>query len=353
MNSTQRRANILKTIRFEGPEYIPMVFHINGACWQHYPHHALLELISDHPFLFPDFIPTQEVISPDHSPVQRKDTPYTDPWGCIWNTSEDGITGTVVEYPLADWADFAQLQIPDPEKTDGLIAIDWDTIAKDIENKKTIGEFTHAGLRHGHSFLQLCDIRGYQSVMYDMYDDESHLQPLIEMIEAFNLAIIEHYIRLGVDMMIYPEDLGMQLGPMLSPDHFRKYIQPSYERLMRPAREAGCIIHMHSDGDIRLLVDDMVESGVQVINLQDLVNGIDWIADRFAGKVCIDLDIDRQKITPYGTPAEIDALIREEVEALGSRDGGLMLIYGLYPGVPLENVRALMDAMENYATYYR
>ena len=29
-----------------------------------------------------------------------------------------------------------------------------------------------------------------------------------------------------------------------------------------------------------------------------------------------------------------------------------MMIYGLYPGVPLENVRALMDAMEKYATYY-
>ena len=28
------------------------------------------------------------------------------------------------------------------------------------------------------------------------------------------------------------------------------------------------------------------------------------------------------------------------------------MIYGLYPGVPLENVRALMDAMEKYATYH-
>ena len=29
-----------------------------------------------------------------------------------------------------------------------------------------------------------------------------------------------------------------------------------------------------------------------------------------------------------------------------------MMIYGLYPGVPLENVRALMDALERYATFY-
>jgi hypothetical protein len=86
--------------------------------------------------------------------------------------------------------------------------------------------------------------------------------------------------------------------------------------------------------------------------LQDLVNGLDWIAERLAGQVCIDLDIDRQSITPYGRPAQVDALVREAVEKLGSRQGGLMMIYGLYPGVPLENAKALMDAMERYTAYY-
>ena len=37
---------------------------------------------------------------------------------------------------------------------------------------------------------------------------------------------------------------------------------------------------------------------------------------------------------------------------LGSKEGGLMMLHGMYPGVPLENVRALMDAMERYAPYY-
>jgi uroporphyrinogen-III decarboxylase len=121
---------------------------------------------------------------------------------------------------------------------------------------------------------------------------------------------------------------------------------------MAIARDAGCIIHVHADGDLRALIDDLLDCGVDVLNLQDLVNGIDWIAEHLAGRVCLDLDIDRQKLTRFGTPAQIDALVREEVEKLGSRQGGLMMIYGLYPGVPLENARALMDAMEKYATYY-
>ena len=139
---------------------------------------------------------------------------------------------------------------------------------------------------------------------------------------------------------------------MLSPELFRKYIKPAYTKLMKPARDAGIPIHMHSDGDIRSLLDDLIDSGVEIINLQDLVNGIDFIAERFRGRICVELDIDRQKITPYGTPADIDALIREEVEKIATPKGGLALVYGLYPGVPLENVKAVMDAMEKYSLYF-
>jgi hypothetical protein len=68
--------------------------------------------------------------------------------------------------------------------------------------------------------------------------------------------------------------------------------------------------------------------------------------------VCVRLDLDRQRITPFGTPDAIDSLIREEIEKIGSSHGGLMLIYGLYPGVPLQNVKAVMDAMERYMGYF-
>ena len=152
--------------------------------------------------------------------------------------------------------------------------------------------------------------------------------------------------------MGYPEDLGMQKGPMIPPDLFRCYIKPAYQRLMKPAKDAGIPLHMHSDGDIRSLADDLIDSGVEIINLQDLVNGIDWIAERFRGRVCVDLDIDRQKVTRFGTPAQIDALIREEVTKLALPEGGLCMIYGLYPGIPFENVKALMDAMERYSLIY-
>lgn len=347
-----RKENYLRAVRFERPDYIPMAFAINGACWQHYPNEALFDLMEEHKFLFPDFKRPKDKISPQFHPVALKGVPYKDDWGCIWETLEDGITGTVTGHPLSNWDDFEAYKPPDPQKVMGIGPIDWSKEETNINNARTEGKLIHRGLRHGHTFLQLCDIRGYENLIFDMIDEEPKLFRLIEMVEEFNLGLIQNYLKIGVDVMGYAEDLGMQYGPMLSPGHFKKYIKPSYQRLMEPAKKAGVIIHMHSDGDIRALIDDIIDGGVDIINLQDLVNGIDWIAERFSGKTCVELDIDRQSITVNGTPEQIDLLIREEVEKISCPQGGLMMIYGLYPGVPLENIKALMDAMEKYAFYH-
>lgn len=346
-----RRENILRAIRFERPESIPMSFSVNPACWHHYDPERLQDLMEAHPLLFPDF-QRQETVRPAYRPDQRAEAPYTDPWGCVWETTDDGITGSVHRHPLENWDAFETYTPPDPLKTDGMFPLDWDEIRRRVAQQKARGDLVRGGLPHGHTFLRLQDIRGYENLLFDMLDEEPRLDTLVGMVRDFNRRYVGKWLELDPDMMSYPEDLGMQVGPMLSPECFRKYIQPVYRELMQPARERGCIVHMHSDGDIRALVDDLIEGGVEVINLQDLVNGIDWIAERFAGKTCVDLDVDRQAVTARGTPRQVDALIREEVEKLGSRDGGLMMVYGLYPGVPIENVAALMDAMETYAEYY-
>lgn len=345
------RENIIGAVRFERPDYIPMGFHINSACWHHYDQNALQDLMEAHPFLFPDF-QRQAKVTPHYGLNEREDEPYGDPWGCVWETTDNGIVGAVHQHPLENWSAFGDYLSPGPDKTDGTFPIDWQSIQAQVRRQRENGQLVRGGLPHGHTFLRLQDIRGYENLIFDMIDEEPNLPTLIEMVESFNYQHVIKWLALQPDIMSYPDDLGMQVGPMLSPESFRRYIEPVYHRLMKPAREQGCIVHMHSDGDIRTLVDDLVGGGVEVINLQDLVNGIDWIADKFAGRTCIDLDIDRQDITVRGTPEQIDSLIREEVEKLGNKQGGLMMTHGLYPGVPIENIGALMDSMERYAIHY-
>lgn len=299
------RPNEVRAALFDKPDHIPMTFVVNDSCWMNYDQNQLCDLLESHPFLFPEFKRPELPFVPNYSYVARKDEPYKDDFGCLWKTSMDGITGCVVEHPLADLDDLATYVWPDPEKCMGIGAVDWAA-----EQKR------------------------------------------LDALKAFNQGIVDHYLDIGVDQMSYAEDLGMQVGPMISPSLFKTYIKPSYQRIMKKAREKGALIHMHSDGDIRTLVDDLVDGGVQVINLQDKVNGVDWIASHFANRTCVELDIDRQETTLNGTPEDIDEMIREDVEKLSSPSGGLWMIYGLYPQIPIENAKAVMDAMTKYAYYW-
>ena len=120
-----QRENLLRAVRFETPETIPMIFHINPACWQHYPHDALQELMAAASAALPRLRAPARGSRRHSRPCSGGMHPYPDPWGCVWHTSEDGITGTVTEHPLADWAAFEDYAAPDPDVTDGLWPIDW------------------------------------------------------------------------------------------------------------------------------------------------------------------------------------------------------------------------------------
>jgi uroporphyrinogen decarboxylase len=343
------RENLLKAMTFDHPDWVPTIFHVNDSCWAHYDRETLYRLMADRPELFPDLGPFERVAWPEYPEFASADRPFIDPWGCRWETSMSGIIGAVTDHPLADWGAFETYQPPDPEVTTHWSPIDWEEARASRSSVGFFTELNSADIGHGHTFLKLIDIRGYEAAILDMADEEPRLVELLEMITEFNHGLVTRFLeRVGVELLGYAEDLGMQVGPMLSPDHFRQYIKPAYREIMQPTRDAGALVHMHSDGDIRTVAEDLLELGVQVLNVQDLVNGIEWLRDHLKGRVCIDLDIDRQHVTVSGSPADVDELLRREVAELGDPAGGLMLIYGLYPGVPLENAAALMDAMIRY-----
>ena len=339
------RENMLRNIRFEHPDYIPMNFHIAEAVFYSYDPHAIEELLEAHPIVAGKHRMRWDLVEKKRAENEQI-TEFTDAFGVEWKGVIDGIRGAVQKHPLADLSLAADYRFP--------ALPDFDAAAERarVQAAKDAGHFIGAGLEHGHTFLRLTDLCGYENTLLAMADEDENMISLIARLEEYNHAFIRHWTACGYDMISFPEDLGMQVGPMISPDMFRQYIKPSYQRMMKTARDSGAIIHMHSDGDIRALADDLFDGGVQILNLQDLVNGIDWIRDHYAGKKCIELDIDRQKVTVFGTPAEVDALIREEVEKLSSPAGGLAMIYGWYPGTPLENVDALMGAMEKYMHFW-
>lgn len=117
-------------------------------------------------------------------------------------------------------------------------------------------------------------------------------------------------------------------------------------------RDRGVRPYFHTDGHVMEVVEDLIEAGPSILNIQDVVNVIDNIETECKGRICISLDIDRQRLMPFGRPDEIRDHIKKAILKLGSKKGGLMLGAGIYPDARLENVEALCQAMEEYMNYY-
>ena len=342
------RENHLRTVRFQHPEWIPMSVHISAAS-RIQGREEMEEVMARHPLFFPGFQKGQ--VDFDHYPVgaaYKAGEAFTDAWGCVWEPAIEGLEGVVSGHPLADWSALDGWQAPDALVQLDRSPADWEGARRGIERARAAGALTSGGTAHGFLLMRLWYLRGFENLMVDLATGDPHLAALIERVVEHNRVLVRQWLEMGVDVLHFGEDLGTQDASIISPRAFREWITPAYRSLMAPCREAGTHVYLHSDGYIMDLVDEFVAAGVEILNPQDLCNGLGNLAAYVKGRMCIALDVDRQSVLPFGTRADVHDLIEEEVRTLGSPEGGLMFVVGIYPPTPPENVDALCEALARW-----
>lgn len=346
------RENYLHTVSLTGGEWIPISVGISGASWAQWKG-EMAKVLLRHPTIFPRFEDGNiDYEHMEHGPANREGEAYTDAWGCVWENAWGGLEGQVKVSPLADDAAIASYRPPDALTQDDRRPVDWERRRRDAEQARQEGRLVSGDVAHGFLLMRLWYLRGFEQLMLDFATESPLLPQLLELVAGYNREYVSQWLDIGVDVMSFGEDLGTQTSSILSPATFRKYIAPIYTSLMQPCRAAGAHVELHSDGYIMDLMDIFLECGVSIINPQDLCNGIDNLAREVKGRTCIALDIDRQRILPFGTRSEIRELIKEEVLKLGSPQGGLTFVCGIYPPTPPENLDALCSALEEFRTYW-
>ena len=314
----------IKSLRFESPEFIPASAGILPAAWMKY--REKLEDIVDR---YRGVVRVGKPAEGDYDAVggTYREGKHTDEWGSVWSNICHGMESFVTGHPVPSRQAVHHLKQPD----------------RDV------------GFPHGFMFLRLTYLRSFEACMIDFAEEPPELQMLIEAVLGYNLRQAAlRMTDLGPEprLVHFGDDLGMQDALPMHPDVWRKHLIPCFRRIYQPFVEAGHYIYMHSDGHIWEIIPDLIDCGVRVINPQIRANGFDSLARTCKGKVCVDLDLDRQMF-PFCTPDDIDAHIREAVETLGSPEGGLWLKAEISPDIPIENIEAILAALATYRSYYR
>jgi len=311
----------MKAMLYLHPEAIPISCYFLPATWAKY-RDALHDLVDRHPIVFQNAYQGYNAYD-DIGGTYAQGT-HVDEWGCVWSNIQHGCEAFVTGHPYPEREMLRTLTAPPPG----------------------------AGLPHGFMFLRLTYLRGFEEAMLDFAEEPAELRRMIDVVLAYNLGEIDAALAKHPEMIYFGDDLGMQIALPISPAQWRKYLKPCYQEMYGRCRAAGSYVYMHTDGHILPIIPDLIDCGVNVLNPQIRANGLAGLVAVCKGKICLNLDLDRQ-LFPFCTPAEIDTHVREVVEQLGAPEGGLWLTAECGPDVPLDNIEAICLALERYRGYYQ
>jgi hypothetical protein len=154
-------------------------------------------------------------------------------------------------------------------------------------------------------------------------------------------------------------DFGTQQGPLISPKTYRNLFKPFHVRINDWIhKHTSWKTFIHSCGSIWRLLDDIVDAGFDCLNpVQCSAADMspEALKERYGDRITFwGGGIDTQRVLPFGTPEEIRAMVRERMRVFGA-GGGFVFnpIHNVQANIPVENVLALYDAVNEFRPYTR
>ncbi len=98
------------------------------------------------------------------------------------------------------------------------------------------------------------------------------MKRVTERLALMSLDAADMLLERGVEVINVCDDLGNAEGLLISPQLFREFFLPWYERLADLVHGKGAYLHLHSHGNISPVLADLVGIGIGT----DIINPFDW-----------------------------------------------------------------------------
>ena len=190
------------------------------------------------------------------------------------------------------------------------------------------------------------------------YFIKMHTNPAV--VEAVTERIVNFYLEANarcfdamaphLDAAFFGNDFGSQQDLLISPRAFKKFVLPSFKKLIDQMKSYGLKVVLHSCGSIVKVIPLLIDAGTDVLHpIQAKAKGMDAenLTARFNGDVVFMGGVDTQELLPFGAPGEV----RQDVQRLKRLFGDHFIVSpsheALLPNVSIENVIAMSQEVRN------
>jgi uroporphyrinogen decarboxylase len=267
-----------------------------------------------------------------------------DEWGITRVTYDE--YPNPVDFPIKDMADFKNFTPPDP-----LVPWRFDKIKRALD---TFGKEKCVIPRVRDVVSQPRDLMGYENFLISFYEDPDLLNDLMAMSAAYSEKICDGLVKLGIEVIVVGDDIANNDSMLMSPDMYRELVYPHFARLVGYAKSLGLKVIKHSDGDLRTVVEDLVNSGIDCLDPIDERGNMfmDQLKKQYGHRIVFKGNVDCVETLVSKSPDEVR---KETARCIlkGGVGGGLIISSSnsIHSGISPVNYRVFLDAVKELGNY--
>lgn len=342
MNSWQR---CMAAMNFETPDRIPVVpqaFLV--ACRT--AGYQIGQINKDGKLIAQTHLVSQEKFGYDGIVVDVDDATLAEACGAKVQFREDDVAVVDESEPLLkSLKDVENLELPDPLK-DGRLPV-W-LEATQILRQKLGGEVFIMGRADQGPFDLACLLRGAQNFLMDLLtEDPKDVYKVLEYCRNAAIRFAKAQKDAGADATSIGEAYA---GPnLISPDMYHDFAFEHEKIMAQEVQDYGIPLSLHICGDASNIIDEMANTGSQIIE-------VDWKVDMGRAKKIVGNravlmgNVDPSDPLVWGTPEQVREKAKHIIEQTGGM--GVFLSSGCAMGynTPDENMTALIQSAADYGT---
>ena len=167
----------------------------------------------------------------------------------------------MVRHPLADDRAIETYTGPDPNRPE--LYEEADRVLQEFK-----AEYWIVGVTVTTIFETAWALRGYERMLTDFVENPDLAERILEIPYRYHLAAAQRLVEMGVDMIWIGDDVGTQRGMLISPKVWRRFLKPRMANFIATLKRINPQVKIayHSDGDIRPIIPDLIEIGLDVLN---------------------------------------------------------------------------------------
>jgi uroporphyrinogen decarboxylase len=200
-------------------------------------------------------------------------------------------------------------------------------------------------------------LRRIDNFLMDIYTEPKEVEKLLDALLECHLNTLSNVCKsVGdvVDIIRFGDDLGMDSGPFMAPEKYRKLFKPRHKMLCDYVKKnSSMITFLHSCGSIYRLIPDLIDAGFEILNpVQTNTREMEpWRLKKEFGK---DVTFwgggsDTRTVLNLGTTEQVKDDVKMRLETFGPGGGFVFnTIHNIMPDVPPQNIVAMFEAIDEF-----